>query len=134
MSLVSVLSISLFIYVDSTDIRLNLAENAYTGTRSKESDVYSYGVVLLELITRKKALDPSFNGEQDIVAWVHSVWNKTGKIAHVIDPGLLDQFVSSKVTDQVTSLLVLALKCTEKEVNIRPSMRDVVKQLIDLYY
>lgn len=112
---------------------LNVAENAYTITGSTESDVYSYGVVLLELITRKKALlDPCFNEEQDIVGWVQSVWNKTGKINHVIDPSLVEELKkNSRKMEEVGSLLVVALRCTEKERSRRPSIREVVKQLVD---
>nr|AAG52994.1 receptor-like protein kinase INRPK1c [Ipomoea nil] len=104
-------------------------ENAFTTVKSRESDVYSYGVVLLELITRKKALDPSFNGETDIVGWVRSVWTQTGEIQKIVDPSLLDELIDSSVMEQVTEALSLALRCAEKEVDKRPTMRDVVKQL-----
>lgn len=106
-------------------------ENAYTTTKSKESDVYSYGVVLLELLSRKKALDPSFMEEMDIVSWVRSVWSNTGEIEKIVDSSLLEEFLHSDIMEQVIDVFVLALRCTEKEPSKRPTMRDVVRQLLD---
>ncbi|KAH7866532.1 hypothetical protein Vadar_021637 [Vaccinium darrowii] len=106
-------------------------ENVFTTTKSKESDVYSYGVVLLELITRKKALDPSFSEEVDMVGWVRSVWNNTEEIERIVDPILKDEFLDSSVMEQVIDVLFVALRCTEKEPRKRPTMRVVVKQLVD---
>ena len=106
-------------------------ENAYTTTKSKESDVYSYGVVLLELLARKKALDPSFMEEMDIVSWVRSVWSNTGEIEKIVDSSLMEEFLHSDIMEQVIDVFVVALRCTEKEPSKRPTMRDVVRQLLD---
>lgn len=106
-------------------------ENAYTTTKSKESDVYSYGVVLLELLTRKKALDPSFMEEVDIVSWVRSVWSNTGEIENIVDSSLMEEFLHSDIMEQVIDVFMVALRCTEKEPSKRPTMRDVVRQLLD---
>lgn len=106
-------------------------ENAYTTTKSKESDVYSYGVVLLELLARKKALDPSFIEEMDIVSWVRSVWSNTGEIEKIVDSSLMEEFLHSDIMEQVIDVFVVALRCTEKEPSKRPTMRDVVRQLLD---
>ncbi|KAJ0794866.1 putative protein kinase RLK-Pelle-LRR-XI-1 family [Helianthus annuus] len=108
-------------------------ECAFTSKESKECDVYSYGVVLLELITRRKAVDPSFSDTDglDLVKWVRSVWNENKEIEVVVDAaGLYD---NSFVIEEVTRLLQLALRCTETESSRRPSMRDVVKELEDVY-
>ncbi|GKF88037.1 receptor-like protein kinase [Tanacetum coccineum] len=109
-------------------------ENAFTSTKSMESDVYSYGVVLLELITRKKAADDTFTDEGlDIVRWVGSVWSENKEIDVVVDKGLYDELYDSFVREQVTQVLQLALRCTQTEPSRRPSMREVVKQLEDVY-
>ncbi|KAK6118719.1 hypothetical protein DH2020_047524 [Rehmannia glutinosa] len=101
------------------------------GSRSsKESDVYAYGVVLLELLTRKRALDPSFGPEMDIVGWARSVWNETEDVEAIVDSNLTDEFIDSSIKEQVKDVVLVALRCTEKEANKRPSMRDVVKLLI----
>nr|XP_048319297.1 receptor-like protein kinase isoform X2 [Ziziphus jujuba var. spinosa] len=106
-------------------------ENAFTTKRSQESDVYSYGVVLLELITRKKALDPLFREETDIVGWVRSIWSNGEEIDKIVDPSILDEQPDSHVMEQVVCVLQVALRCTEKEPRKRPTMREVVKLLVD---
>lgn len=46
-------------------------EYAMTGKLTLKSDIYSFGVVLLELITGRKAFDTSKKqGEQNLVVWV----------------------------------------------------------------
>ncbi|RVW14583.1 Receptor-like protein kinase [Vitis vinifera] len=106
-------------------------ENAFTTTKSKESDVYSFGVVLLELITRKRALDPSFMEETDIVGWVQSIWRNLEEVDKIVDPSLLEEFIDPNIMDQVVCVLLVALRCTQKEASKRPTMRDVVNQLTD---
>ncbi|XP_057450618.1 receptor-like protein kinase isoform X2 [Lotus japonicus] len=106
-------------------------ENAYTAANSRESDVYSYGVVLLALITRKKAVDPSFVEGTDIVSWVRSVWNETGEINQVVDSSLSEEFLDTHKMENATKVLVVALRCTEQDPRRRPTMTDVTKQLSD---
>lgn len=107
-------------------------ETAFTTSKSKESDVYSYGVVLLELITRKKALDPSFPENTHIVRWVSSMLNGTDKIEVVADPDLMHEVVGSMEMEEVFQVLSLAMRCTAEEASERPLMWDVVKELMDI--
>lgn len=47
-------------------------EYAMSGKLTLKSDIYSFGVVLLELITGRRAIDPSRKpGEQNLVSWVN---------------------------------------------------------------
>ncbi|KAH6790013.1 PEP1 receptor 1 [Perilla frutescens var. frutescens] len=105
-------------------------ENAFTTRSSRESDVYAYGVVLLELVTRKKVLDASFGEGVDIVGWARAACNKGEDVGKIVDPDVVDEFLDSSIMEQVEDVMMLALRCTDTEAGKRPSMRDVVKQLI----
>lgn len=114
----------------------NVIETAFTTKRSKESDVYSYGVVLLELLTRKEPVKPSLSDGTDLVSWVcANVENSNGidqLLEVVCDPGLLDEVMGSAEMEEVHKVLLLAVRCTSRVASERPSMRDVVKELTDI--
>ncbi|KAF2301612.1 hypothetical protein GH714_028257 [Hevea brasiliensis] len=114
------------------DYGLILYRKCIYDSKGKESDVYSYGVVLLELITRRKPSDSSFMEEVDIVGWVRSLWSETQDITAIVDSSLMEETVDSNVAEQIIGVLLIALRCTEKEPSSRPTMRDVVKQLLDV--
>ncbi|KAH9291424.1 hypothetical protein KI387_043386 [Taxus chinensis] len=101
-------------------------ERGHTTRMSEKMDVYSYGVVLLELITRKKALDPSFGEGIDIVRWVKSC--SEGEDV-VIDEELGDESIESTVKEEILGMIWIALKCTENKADDRPSMIEVVEML-----
>ncbi|KAF6155333.1 hypothetical protein GIB67_019859 [Kingdonia uniflora] len=99
----------------------------------KESDVYSYGVVLLELIAWKRVLDPLFTVDKDMVSWVRSTWDGSEAAIDIIaDPGLVDEFIDPTIIQEVIAILLLAMRCASTDPNERPTMRDVVEQLPDV--
>lgn len=92
---------------------------------NEKSDIYSFGVVLLELITGKPPIDPSF-GEKDIVRWVIASLDQTPP-EHIIDPKL-----SPIYKHDICRVLDIALLCTNSLPINRPSMRKVVNLLIEM--
>ncbi|PIA57182.1 hypothetical protein AQUCO_00600131v1, partial [Aquilegia coerulea] len=106
-------------------------ETAYTTIWRKESDVYSYGVVLLELIIRKQALDSSFEEGINIVNWAGLTWNIKKSMDMIVDPSLME-IMNPTDMEEVIEIFFLALRCTAKQPNERPTMRDVVKHITDI--
>ncbi|MBA0592870.1 hypothetical protein Gorai_009836, partial [Gossypium raimondii] len=102
-------------------------EYAMTCRVSEKADVYSYGVVLLELISDKKALDPSFSSHANgfnIVSWA-CMMLRQGQAKDVFTARLWD----SGPHDHLVQLLHLAITCTVDSLSARPTMRQVVRRL-----
>ncbi|KAJ6289490.1 hypothetical protein OIU76_025331 [Salix suchowensis] len=97
-------------------------EYAYTLRVNEKSDIYSFGVVILELVTGRPPIDPEF-GEKDLVKWVCTTLDQSGT-EHVIDPKLDPRYM-----DEVSKVLDVGLRCTNSLPAARPSMRRVVKML-----
>ncbi|CAK7344769.1 unnamed protein product [Dovyalis caffra] len=102
-------------------------EMAYTCKVSEKNDVYSFGVVLLELVTGKNPIDEEYGEGKDIVYWVLTHLNDRENVLKVLDKEL----VSESVREDMIKVLKVALLCTTKLPSLRPTMREVVKMLVD---
>lgn len=89
---------------------------------NEKSDIYSFGVVILELVTGKPPTDPEF-GEKDMVKWVCATYNQKGA-DQVIDPRL-----DSMYKEEICRVLDIGILCTDALPINRLSMRKVVKLL-----
>ena len=102
-----------------------LAEYGYSLKVDEKIDIYSYGVVLLELLTGKRPLDPDFGESIDIVGWIRrKIDNKSPEEA--LDPSVGN---CRHVQEEMLLVLRIALLCTAKVPKDRPSMRDVIMML-----
>lgn len=117
------------LFIETACLHWPMTENTYTTANTRESDVYSFGVILLELITRKKAVDPSFMEGVEIVGWVRNLWQETGGISKIIDSSLAVEVSNPNVLRRVINVFLVALRCTEEDPEMRPTMRDVINQL-----
>ncbi|KAI4386862.1 hypothetical protein MLD38_004750 [Melastoma candidum] len=102
-------------------------EYVATGHLYVKSDVYGFGVVLLELLTGHRALDLKRpGGQQSLVEWTRPFLSQRGKLKLIIDARMEGQY-SFKAALQTAQLV---LRCLASEPRNRPSMKEVVDVLL----
>ncbi|XP_020205717.1 leucine-rich repeat receptor-like protein kinase PXL1 [Cajanus cajan] len=101
-------------------------EYGYTLKVDEKIDIYSYGVVLLELLTGRMPLDPAFEESIDIVEWIRKKKNNKA-LLEALDPSIASQ--CKHVQEEMLLVLRIALLCTAKLPKERPHMRDIITML-----
>ncbi|XP_022864808.1 probable LRR receptor-like serine/threonine-protein kinase At4g36180 [Olea europaea var. sylvestris] len=101
-------------------------ESTLTGEVTKQSDVYSFGIVLLELLTGKRPV--MFTQDEDIVKWVKRQLQR-GQISELLEPGLLELDPESSEWEEFLLGIKVGLLCTAPVPLDRPTMADIVFML-----
>lgn len=97
-----------------------------TGHLSSKSDIYSFGVVLLELLSGRRAIDKNRpTGEHNLVEWSKPYLSNKRRVFRLLDNRLEGQY-KVEVAQKVANL---ASRCICTEPKFRPSMEEVVKEL-----
>ncbi|KAL8548477.1 hypothetical protein ACS0TY_007688 [Phlomoides rotata] len=88
------------------------------GIVDEKTDVFSFGVLLLELITGRRALDYS---QQSLVMWAKPLLKKN-KINELVDPSLADDYDSM----QMNLMILAASLCVQQSSIKRPRISQVL--------
>lgn len=103
-------------------------EYAATGRVTTKIDVYAYGVVLMEIITGRKALDDSMPDEKaHLVTWFRRILVNKDNIPKAIDETLVNP--DAETLESIFKVAELAGHCTAREPHQRPDMGHAVNVL-----
>ncbi|KAI3450388.1 hypothetical protein Pfo_007053 [Paulownia fortunei] len=101
-------------------------EYVHTGRLTAKSDVWSFGVVLYELITGRRVLERNLpRGEQKLLEWVRPYVSDPKKFHLILDQRLEGQ----NCMKSAQKLASLANKCLMKHPRSRPKMSEVIEML-----
>ncbi|KAL3032219.1 hypothetical protein AAZX31_02G072000 [Glycine max] len=98
-----------------------------TGKSSEKTDVFGYGIMLLELITGQRAFDLARLANDDdvmLLDWVKGLL-KEKKLEMLVDPDLHSNYIDA----EVEQLIQVALLCSQGSPMDRPKMSEVVRML-----
>ncbi|XAR69823.1 Non-specific serine/threonine protein kinase [Bertholletia excelsa] len=105
-------------------------EYAVTGKITTKADVFSFGVVLMELVTGLMALDDDRPEEsQYLAAWFWKIKSSKEKLREAVDPAL---DAKDETFESISIIAELAGHCTAREPNQRPDMGHAVSVLAPL--
>ncbi|XP_074276480.1 uncharacterized protein LOC141600193 [Silene latifolia] len=98
-------------------------EYCYTSKVNEKIDIYSFGVVLLELVTGK---EPQIGDEHSNLAeWAWKHYNEGHPISNILD----NQANELRYMEEMTNVFKIGLMCTSTLPSSRPTMKEVLQVL-----
>ncbi|KAJ4967545.1 hypothetical protein NE237_019394 [Protea cynaroides] len=98
-------------------------EYVVTQELTEKSDVYSYGVLLLELVTARRAIQDSRN----LVEWSQVFMATESRLPELVDASIGDSFD----LEQLQTIVTIVRWCTQREGRARPSIKQVLRLLYE---
>ncbi|BBG99232.1 Leucine-rich receptor-like protein kinase family protein [Prunus dulcis] len=108
-------------------------EYGFGSNASTKGDVYSFGILVLEMVTRKRPTDDMFVGGLSLHKWVKNHYH--GRVEKVVDSSLMRAFRDQppevkKMWDvAIGELIELGILCTQESSSTRPTMLDAADDL-----
>jgi hypothetical protein len=101
-------------------------ETLEKGMLTPKSNVYSFGIVLLELLTGRRNLDSRHpKEERNLVKWSRPFLADDGRLSLIMDPQLKGRFPAKAAR----TMADVGQRCLQKDPSERPTMRVVVEHL-----
>ncbi|GER25003.1 leucine-rich repeat receptor-like protein kinase family protein [Striga asiatica] len=102
-------------------------EYGYSMKITEKSDVYSYGVVVLEVLTGKQPIDPTIPDGAHIVDWVKQ---RRRQGEEVLDPSMMRR--PEPEIEEMMQTLGVAMLCVNPMPEDRPTMKDIAAMLKEI--
>ncbi|KAK9070003.1 hypothetical protein SSX86_010401 [Deinandra increscens subsp. villosa] len=101
-------------------------ETLERGLLTPKSNVWSFGIVLLELLTGRKNLDSRHpKEERNLIKWSRPFLADDSRLSLIMDPQLKGRFAARAAR----TMADIAQRCLQKDPSERPTMRTIVEHL-----